>query len=349
MLARARPGVVLLLFAATTGCTPLDDVMAGIFGRHMRDSRSFDPYENTLAPAPNSVPFAAGNITPGPGQLNTGQPERGVNAPPFTQADLFQPIVQALPNPVAATEASLTRGEELFNRMCAVCHGEEGVGAQAFIVDKYPLLDGVQPVGSSGRGVQRRIHLRHHPGRTRPHAPLRTPDQPLRSLEHRELRPRVATASGQPASGAGGWRRVADEPGRRPHRNPGSLPAPLQGSRQALSGHVCPGSGGLHLRLGYRLGPHLGGVRLELALFYGVVDGGHALAVATWITKSKWNWSVRRVSLSFVAFLPISFVMLLPMLGLGESFFPWIEEIPHDPILQKKAAYLNMPFLVTRT
>ena len=84
-------------------------------------------------------------------------------------------------------------------------------------------------------------------------------------------------------------------------------------------------------------------------LFFTALSmGAMLLAVATWITKSKWNWSVRRVSLSFVAFLPISFVMLLPMLGLGESFFPWIEEIPHDPILQKKAAYLNMPFLVTR-
>jgi hypothetical protein len=40
--------------------------------------------------------------------------------------------------------------------------------------------------------------------------------------------------------------------------------------------------------------------------------------------------------------------MLLPMLGLGESFFPWVTEIAHDPILQKKVAYLNMPFLVTR-
>ena len=84
-------------------------------------------------------------------------------------------------------------------------------------------------------------------------------------------------------------------------------------------------------------------------LFFTALSmGATLLAVATWITKSKWNWSVRRVSLSFVTYLPISFVMLLPMLGLGESFFPWIEEIPHDPILQKKAAYLNMPFLVTR-
>ena len=82
--------------------------------------------------------------------------------------------------------------------------------------------------------------------------------------------------------------------------------------------------------------------------FTNVAAGAMLLTVATWITKSKWNWSVRRVSLSFVAFLPISFVMLLPMLGLGESFFPWIAEVAHDPILQKKVAYLNMPFLVTR-
>ena len=140
MLRKARLSVVLTLLVATSACTPLDNVMASIFGRHMRDSRSFDPYENTLAPPPNSVPFAAGNITPGPGQLNTGQPVRGFNAPPFTQADLFQPVVQALPNPVAPDEASLARGEVLFNRICAVCHGGAGVGAQANIIEKYPLL-----------------------------------------------------------------------------------------------------------------------------------------------------------------------------------------------------------------
>jgi hypothetical protein len=36
------------------------------------------------------------------------------------------------------------------------------------------------------------------------------------------------------------------------------------------------------------------------------------------------------------------------MLGLGESYFPWIEAMTSDPIVQKKAAYLNMPFLITR-
>ena len=82
--------------------------------------------------------------------------------------------------------------------------------------------------------------------------------------------------------------------------------------------------------------------------FTNIAMGAMLLTVVTSITKAKWNWSVRRVSLAFVAFLPISFVMFLPMLGLGESYFPWITEVAQDPILQKKAAYLNMPFLLTR-
>ena len=82
--------------------------------------------------------------------------------------------------------------------------------------------------------------------------------------------------------------------------------------------------------------------------FTNIAMGAVLLTVVTWITKAKWNWSVRRVSLAFVAFLPISFVMFLPMLGLGESYFPWITEVAQDPILQRKAAYLNMPFLLTR-
>ncbi len=84
-------------------------------------------------------------------------------------------------------------------------------------------------------------------------------------------------------------------------------------------------------------------------LFFTSISAGAVLfAMATWIVKAKWNWSVRRVSQSFVAFLPIAFVLLLPMLGLREGYFPWIEEMAHDPVLQRKAAYLNIPFLITR-
>ncbi len=136
----ARMAWVGALIVTSGACTPLDDVAAYWFGRHMRISRSFDPYENTIAPPENSVPFASGNNTPGPGRLNTGQPEMGLMPARFAQTDLLSPVVQNLPNPVPADQASLERGEVLFNRMCAVCHGPTGVGAQANIIEKYPLL-----------------------------------------------------------------------------------------------------------------------------------------------------------------------------------------------------------------
>jgi hypothetical protein len=82
--------------------------------------------------------------------------------------------------------------------------------------------------------------------------------------------------------------------------------------------------------------------------FTSISLGAVLLAMATWITKAKWNWSVRRVSQAMVAFLPVAFVLMLPMLGLREGYFPWIEEMAHDPVLQNKQAYLNIPFLIAR-
>ena len=82
--------------------------------------------------------------------------------------------------------------------------------------------------------------------------------------------------------------------------------------------------------------------------FTSVAIGAVAFAVATTIVKAQWNWSVRRISLAFAAYLPFAFLTLLPMLGLREDYFPWIEEMATDPILQAKQAYLNVPFLVVR-
>ncbi len=83
--------------------------------------------------------------------------------------------------------------------------------------------------------------------------------------------------------------------------------------------------------------------------FASVAQGAIMLGVATTITKAKWNWSVRRVSLAFGAFLPLAFLLLIPMLiGLRENYFPWIEQMAYDEIVQKKEAYLNIPFLVAR-
>ena len=83
--------------------------------------------------------------------------------------------------------------------------------------------------------------------------------------------------------------------------------------------------------------------------FASIAMGGVIVAVVTWMVKAKWNWSVRRIHQSFAAYLPIAFILFIPMLiSLREDYFPWIEMMAHDPIVQKKAAYLNIPFLVSR-
>ena len=143
-----RKAYVLLCAAAlltTGGCKPLDDTMVFVFGRSMRDQRSFDPYENTRPAPENSVAFSAGNYPAAPGVVNIGQP-LGVDIPPFTQNDLGVPgvggpVIQGLVNPMSPSDpASLERGEELYSRFCVVCHGPDGVGANAYIAAFHPVL-----------------------------------------------------------------------------------------------------------------------------------------------------------------------------------------------------------------
>ena len=140
-----RALVAMLAIVALSGCKPVDDVMVLIFGRSMRDQRSFDPYENTRPSPENSISFASGNYPLEFGVVNVGQPE-GADVPRFTQADLGVPgvgalVVQGLTNPLDRTDPrSMERGEELYMRFCAVCHGEDGVGANAYIADKHSTL-----------------------------------------------------------------------------------------------------------------------------------------------------------------------------------------------------------------
>lgn len=153
-----RPLVVAAALLAVTGCKPLDDAMVAVFGRSMRDQRSFDPYENTQAPPENAVPFAAANFPPAMGDVMLGDPDRGEFPPHFTQAELGLPgvgtaVIQGMTNPVDPSDpVQMARGEELYNRFCVVCHGPDGVGANAYIAAQHPILPAYNLSGAQVAG-----------------------------------------------------------------------------------------------------------------------------------------------------------------------------------------------------
>lgn len=141
----ARGALAVVALLATSACTPLDDAMSAIFGRSMRDQSSFDPYENTRLPAEGAVAFSSANFPAAAGRVNIGHAEAPTyDVPDFTQAATAAPpgsdVVQGLANPVPADATSLARGEVLFDRYCAVCHGPEGLGAGAQILARWPAL-----------------------------------------------------------------------------------------------------------------------------------------------------------------------------------------------------------------
>ena len=135
-------------------------------------------------------------------------------------------------------------------------------------------------------------------------------------------------------------------------RSPAEIPVrylPRSGTANMLIGAmIVVGLGAFVVRLGQNPQQAWISYITNWLYFTSIAIGGVLFAVATWIVKAKWNWSVRRVSQSFAAFLPISFVLLLPMLFLGETYFPWIALMETDPIVAAKDAWLNTPFLVTR-
>lgn len=140
-----RPVVAGLAIILTAGaCKPLDDAMVMVFGRSMRDQRSFDPYENPRLAPDDSYAFVIANYPAGTGEEGFGP--AGLDVPRFTQAELGVPgvgteVIQGLVNPVDPSDAAaMARGQELYERYCIVCHGPDGVGANANIAAQHPIL-----------------------------------------------------------------------------------------------------------------------------------------------------------------------------------------------------------------
>ncbi|MEO5510680.1 MAG: hypothetical protein ABIV28_02800 [Longimicrobiales bacterium] len=79
--------------------------------------------------------------------------------------------------------------------------------------------------------------------------------------------------------------------------------------------------------------------------FMSIAQGAVLLSAVVTITKGLWSRPLRRISLSFAAFMPIAYLMVIPILINAKHIFPWIEH----PITGGKEAWLNLPFLTVRT
>lgn len=78
--------------------------------------------------------------------------------------------------------------------------------------------------------------------------------------------------------------------------------------------------------------------------FTGIAQGAVMLSIVTMMAKGLWSRPIRRFALSWGAFLPIGYLLLIPIWAAAPDVFTWYGHV--DP--PGKAAYLNMPFMVVR-
>src|SRR5690606_7694578 len=72
-------------------------------------------------------------------------------------------------------------------------------------------------------------------------------------------------------------------------------------------------------------------------------------AVALHLTAADWAWSVQRFALGGVAFLPISFVLLIVVFFGSETYFHhWLHPESCDPVIAGTRARLPLPNMIAR-
>lgn len=118
---------LLTVVTAVTACTDIEDAMASVsFLNFLRESPALDPYEAPRVPPAEAVPAASPGEVWEPGLENSDAALRALG--------------DTLMNPVPGSDAVLTRGAEVFQTYCAVCHGTGGEGDGPIVgVGKLPF------------------------------------------------------------------------------------------------------------------------------------------------------------------------------------------------------------------
>ena len=69
-----------------------------------------------------------------------------------------------------------------------------------------------------------------------------------------------------------------------------------------------------------------------------------------YVTGAVWSVNLRKMMESMAAYLPLSAILLVPLVYYGQYLYEWFHSshVENDPILMGKAAYLNVPFFLIR-
>ncbi len=84
---------------------------------------------------------------------------------------------------------------------------------------------------------------------------------------------------------------------------------------------------------------------VNFLLWTGIAQAGAVFSAVLEITNARWGMRMRGVAEAFVAFLPVSLVLLLILIVGSTHIFPWISRVE---IPTSKQMYLNLPFLIAR-
>jgi len=84
--------------------------------------------------------------------------------------------------------------------------------------------------------------------------------------------------------------------------------------------------------------------------WFGITVGSFPLIMIHHLTLGGWGFAIRRIQENFLKALPVCMVLFIPIGLCMHSLYEWthVEHVAHDPVLQAKALFLNMPFFWVR-
>ena len=84
--------------------------------------------------------------------------------------------------------------------------------------------------------------------------------------------------------------------------------------------------------------------------FISLSIGATFLILLMYLTRAGWGIVVKRIPEHIMSLLPIYALLFIPILFGLDHIFEWLDpsHIAHDPLIQAKLPYLNLPFFVTR-